>query len=190
MTAQSCSSCIHWAPYVEEAEEGPGLCHRPSRQQYMSRVWPITTGPDHCEEWKTADARESDVALNQVDRRQRVRLSIDVEAQLKLPSGERTVRITDISESGARLQLLDPPPVGAIGPLIWRSYEVFAKVVWANGAACEMEFERPIARSVVEATAEGGEVQSLSIAEVTNIPLGRKRSRHSSTSGQASSTAA
>jgi hypothetical protein len=117
MNAQSCSSCIHWAPYVEEAEEGPGLCHRPSRQ-HMSNVWPITTGTDQCEEWKTTDARQSDVAMNKIDRRQRVRFNIDVEAQLKFPSGERTVKITDISDRGARLQLLDPPPVGAIGALI------------------------------------------------------------------------
>jgi hypothetical protein len=156
----------------------------------MSNVWPITTGTDQCEEWKTTDARQSDVAMNKIDRRQRVRFNIDVEAQLKFPSGERTVKITDISDRGARLQLLDPPPVGAIGALIWRSCEVFAKVVWSNRSACDLQFERPIAQSVVEATAEGGEVQSLSIAEVTNIPLGRKRSRQASASGQASSTAA
>ena len=88
----------------------------------------------------------------QIEHRANTRVLADCPAHLRLPSGDRSGRILNISEGGVRLQLPDPPRKGTMALLEWRGYEAFCKVVWSDGDACGLAFERQVSPSVVTAT--------------------------------------
>ncbi len=84
--------------------------------------------------------------------------------------------MVDLSERGARIQMDNPPGVGASVLLEWMCYDAIAKVIWSNGDACGLMFEKPISpQRVLEAQQHHVEEFSGPVAEVSNIPLGRKR---------------
>lgn len=85
-------------------------------------------------------------------------------------------QLWDMSEAGARLQLADPPPVGATALLRWTGREAVCTVVWADGEMCGIAFTRPVSPEVVAEAAGLNRVVDLPIAQVGNIAQGRKRS--------------
>jgi hypothetical protein len=94
-----------------------------------------------------------------------------------MPSGDRQGQLADLSESGACVELSNPPPVGALAMLKWGPHESFCTVVWAKASACGVTFEKPISQSVVfETISENVEAIALA-ADPTRIPLGQKRSK-------------
>ncbi|WP_171032996.1 PilZ domain-containing protein [Qipengyuania marisflavi] len=116
----------------------------------------------------------------ETDRRSVRRWVVDCEAALKMLGGDRLGRLSDLSETGARLELDQPPAQGASGLLVWSDQEHFCKIIWVKQTSCGVLFERQIARSVVEATAKAVDVPTGPVADFSNIPLGQKRSRRAS----------
>ena len=113
------------------------------------------------------------------DRRSSSRFRIRMPAQLRMPSGTKHGTLADISEGGARLVMDNPPAQGASVLMVWGSNEEFCKVMWTAEDSCGLQFERPIKRAVVvETTGQEFEQQPTGpVAQLHNIPLGRKRAR-------------
>jgi hypothetical protein len=108
------------------------------------------------------------------ERRGAARSRVAGEARLQTPGGDWKGLLWDLSETGARVQVQNPPSAGATALLKWESNEWFCKVVWTIGEMCGVVFERPIAAALVRnaPTERTGPRPSLS-----NIPLGQRRSR-------------
>ena len=85
--------------------------------------------------------------------------------------------MSDMSERGARVQMDNPPGVGASVLLEWMCYDVMCQVVWATADACGLLFAKPISPGRVLEAQQYREEFSGPVAEVSNIPLGQKRSR-------------
>ena len=116
-------------------------------------------------------------AAVQPDRRVARRYLVDCAARMVMSGGEREGRLSDLSENGARLDTGLPPPPGTTGFLRWGNEEHYCQVIWSNEGRCGLQFERPIATSVVEATCSHVEVSLKPVAALGRIPLGEKRSR-------------
>lgn len=113
-----------------------------------------------------------------VTRRAFQRVQIDCDAQLVTPGSYRAVRLRDLSRSGARLEMENPPPEGTTALLRWFSHESLCTVVWTSPIACGVSFVRPIAEEVVGASC--GSVQTKeddTPARLTQITFGKRRLR-------------
>jgi hypothetical protein len=111
------------------------------------------------------------------ERRTATRSRVSCPVQLQLPSGQRIGCMWDLSERGARVQMDNPPGVGASVLLEWMCYDAICKVVWAAGDMCGLLFEKPISPARVLEAQQHREEFNGPVAEVSNIPLGQKRSR-------------
>ena len=111
------------------------------------------------------------------DRRIATRSRVSCPVQLQLPSGQRIGCMWDLSERGARVQLDNPPRVGASVVLEWMCYDAMCKVVWATEDMCGLLFEKPISTQRVFEAHQHREEFSGPVAAVGNIPLGQKRNR-------------
>lgn len=111
------------------------------------------------------------------DRRTATRSRVNCPVQMKLPSGERSGCMWDLSERGARVQMDNPPRVGASVLLEWMTYDAICKVIWSTDDMCGLMFEKAISPARVYEAHQHREEFSGPVAEVGNIPLGRKRSR-------------
>ncbi len=112
------------------------------------------------------------------ERRSSTRSRVNCPVQLQLPSGRRTGTMVDLSERGARVEVASPPGVGASVLLEWMCYDALCKVIWATDSACGLMFDKPLSpQRVFEAQQQHFEEFSGPVAEVSNIPLGRRRSR-------------
>ena len=120
-----------------------------------------------------AHANEFDAA----ERRTSVRSRVSCPVQLQLPSGQRIGCMVDLSERGARIQVDNPPRAGASVILEWMCYDAICKVVWATEDSCGLIFEKEISPARVLEVQQHREEFSGPVAEVSNIPLGQKRSR-------------
>ena len=120
-----------------------------------------------------AQAQQFDTAERRIATRSRVSCPV----QLQLPSGQRIGCMVDLSERGARVRLDNPPAAGASVLLEWMCYDAMCKVVWANKDACGLMFEKPLSMARVIELEQYREEFSGPVAEVSNIPLGQKRSR-------------
>lgn len=117
-------------------------------------------------------------AAVQPDRRVARRYLVDCPARMVLSGGERDGRLSDLSEHGARLDTDQPPPAGTTGFLRWNGEEHYCKVIWSNEGRCGIQFDRPISRSVLEATCSHIEIAVKPVAALGRIPIGQKRSRN------------
>lgn len=116
-------------------------------------------------------------AAVQPDRRVARRYLVDCPARLAMAGGERDGRLSDLSEHGARLETGQPPQAGTTGFLRWGGEEHYCKIIWSSEGRCGIQFERPLAMAVVEATCSQIEVSLKPVAAVDRIPLGQRRSR-------------
>lgn len=120
-----------------------------------------------------AHAHDFDAA----ERRTSTRSRVNCPVQLQLPSGQRSGCMVDLSERGARIEMANPPGVGASVLLEWMTYDAIGKVIWATENACGLMFEKPLSPGRVFEAQQNREEFSGPVADVGNIPLGRKRSR-------------
>ena len=111
------------------------------------------------------------------DRRIATRSRVSCPVQLQLPAGQRIGCMVDISERGARVQVDNPPGVGASVLLEWMCYDVLCKVIWSTTEMCGLMFDKPLPMARVIELEQYREEFSGPVAEVSNIPLGRKRGR-------------
>jgi hypothetical protein len=112
-----------------------------------------------------------------VERRTSIRSRVNCPVQLRLTSGQRIGNMWDLSERGARVQMDNPPRVGASVVLEWTCYDARGTVVWATETMCGLMFEKEISLARVNELEQYREEFSGPVAEVSNIPLGNKRRR-------------
>jgi hypothetical protein len=119
-----------------------------------------------------------------IERRAARRTRATCAAGLRTLTNEYFGNLWDLSETGARISLPDPPPVGVNGLLKWGTERVMCRVVWVDRDLCGLEFESPIDPAVVAASARMLGIVEHPTAALGNIPVGRKRSEMgASTSG-------
>lgn len=110
-----------------------------------------------------------------LERRAARRWHAQCAAALETLTGESLGQLWDLSETGARVKLDDPPAPGSAAILKWCEHRARCSVVWTTDDMCGVAFEDPLDSAQVSATTRMiGEVQ-LPVAAVRNIPMGRKR---------------
>lgn len=105
------------------------------------------------------------------------RVRVTCPASILMFNGERPGQLWDLSETGARLKLADPPERGETVVLSWREHQVSCQTMWSDGEMCGLSFDKAIDSSTVAETAQGLGLVEQPIAAVSNIAIGRKRSR-------------
>jgi hypothetical protein len=109
------------------------------------------------------------------ERRSEPRLEVSIAGRLELPSGVRPVRIVDLTNNGARLQVEPVPAVGAPVLLKWEAFECFSTVVWAEANECGVQFERSLSQADVSSCRAELQLQTRPAAALDKIRLGAKR---------------
>ncbi len=113
----------------------------------------------------------------QADRRRSARFSTEIPVVLRTVLGNRECRISNISDSGAKLQTSSPPPANIAACLIMGEDEIFCTVVWSREESCGVEFERAIGETKLTEIAGEQVKREGPVANVGNIQRGRKRGR-------------
>lgn len=83
------------------------------------------------------------------EQRNAARAPVRLVATLMTEFGDHTVRLRDLSRTGAGLLLDVLPAVGAIVVLGWRNLEILATVVWAQDGRCGLQFHEPISLAYI-----------------------------------------
>lgn len=104
------------------------------------------------------------------------RVRVTCPAGIRTISGERAGQMWDLSETGARLKMSDPPERGETVLLLWKAEQAKSRVVWTEDDMCGLAFETPIAPAVVAQTADALRVLEQPVASLNNILMGRRRS--------------
>jgi len=112
-----------------------------------------------------------------IERRAAGRARTDCPVRLQTPGCDWHGRLWDLSESGARVQVENPPVQGATCLIRWKANELFCRVMWSMDDMCGVLFERPIPSAAVMETLGEPEPAAPSgpAASVGNIPIGRRR---------------
>lgn len=111
-----------------------------------------------------------------IERRAARRSRATCAASLRTLEGESFGELWDLSETGARISVANPPERGESALLKWASEQVMCRVVWTEGDMCGVSFENPINSVVVSSTARMLGIVEHPTAAMGNIPIGRKRS--------------
>jgi hypothetical protein len=110
------------------------------------------------------------------ERRRSRRSRVTCPATVFTLTGEFQGQLWDLSETGARLEAPELPARGSRAMLKWRDQKHACTVAWTDAPMCGLEFEEPIGGIVVSECARLLGTKEEPIAELTNIPLGRRRS--------------
>lgn len=86
-----------------------------------------------------------------IDRRGAVRLRLGMPARLITPEGTLRVVLEDLAEGGARITLPEPHDF-VVCVLRWMEHHAFANVVWRDGHAVGMQFDKPVCTTILEET--------------------------------------
>jgi hypothetical protein len=89
----------------------------------------------------TEEAVEIDPAEMMVGRRSAPRLAVEFPARFQVGETVIAVLVSDISETGARLEMDAPPPRGAQGILLWEDVSCTCRVVWSGPSVFGVQFE-------------------------------------------------
>lgn len=84
-------------------------------------------------------------------RRQAQRLRLAIDARLITTFGESTVRLDNLSETGAHVSRPKADPAGPC-VLRWLGFETFGEVLWLRGGYCGIRFDTPLPESWVMET--------------------------------------
>lgn len=110
------------------------------------------------------------------ERRRTGRLLVDIPVALRTVTGLRECKITNISDSGARLEMETPPAPGVSGWLVMGEDEIYCTSIWYAEGACGIEFEHTL-RPGMFAKLAGEKLKDAGpIANRGNIQMGRRRS--------------
>ncbi|WP_338244633.1 PilZ domain-containing protein [Aurantiacibacter hainanensis] len=85
-----------------------------------------------------------------IERRGGPRSRVNCLATMLMPSGNRTGRLFDISTTGARLLIDEPPPMGVSAILDWTMRDAYCHVIWTKPGMCGVEFDRPLPQGVID----------------------------------------
>ena len=118
----------------------------------------------------------TDYAPFLVERRAARRVEVTCAAHFRTLMGDSAGTLLDLSTTGARIHLADPPQPGTTGVLRWSRHEAICSVVWATDDVCGVSFDAAIDEAVMAQSARLSRVVEQPIAVVKNIAPGRKRS--------------
>lgn len=85
----------------------------------------------------------------QTGRRDDPRVRVRLDARLVTVTRTQTIKLHNISRSGASITSETPLKRGADVVLEWRDVEAFAQVTWVEGCRCGLRFEEPIPEEAV-----------------------------------------
>lgn len=111
-----------------------------------------------------------------IERRAARRTRATCAASLRTLTNETFGHLWDLSETGARVSVENPPEVGESALLKWGTEKVMCRVVWTEHDMCGLSFDRPIPADVVAASSRLLGIVEQQTAAIGNIPAGRKRS--------------
>jgi hypothetical protein len=111
-----------------------------------------------------------------IERRTARRTRATCVASLRTLTRESIGHLWDLSETGARVSVDVPPEVGESAVLKWGGEKVMCRVVWTEHDMCGLSFDTPIESGVVASSARLMGIVEQPVAEVGNIPIGRRRS--------------
>jgi hypothetical protein len=97
-------------------------------------------------------------------RRAHSRLQVGIDASLETLDGRQTVRLVDLSQAGAHLQLTKPEAVRE-GVLRWLNYEIFGMAMWQEGEEVGLKFDVLLPSQVIEQTRERAPAIVLEMAQ-------------------------
>jgi PilZ domain len=89
-------------------------------------------------------------SFGKLGNRSLARLSARLEAGLETPGRTTRCKVENVSRQGCRLQLPEPPRVGATTLVRFAEAEVMGTVSWVRGERCGIKFARPLALEQVE----------------------------------------
>ena len=111
-----------------------------------------------------------------IERRAARRTRATCAASLRTLTNETFGHLWDLSETGARVSVENPPQVGESALLKWGTEKVMCRIVWTEHDMCGLSFDRPISSDVVTSSARLIGIVEQPTAEMGKIPAGRKRS--------------
>jgi len=111
-----------------------------------------------------------------VERRAARRTRATCAASLRTLTSETFGHLWDLSETGARVSVEQPPEPGESAMLKWGAEKVMCRVVWVELDICGLAFDNPISSEVVASSARMIGLVEQPTAALDNIPVGRKRS--------------
>lgn len=103
------------------------------------------------------------------------RVSVDFPARLHTVWSKLDGKIADISSKGAKLQVGAPVELGGSARLFVEGREIFCDVIWSDGEACGIKFERDLPEDLLEAILRDAVESFAPVACAQWIPMGRKR---------------
>lgn len=112
----------------------------------------------------------------QIERRRTGRMLIEIPMSFKTVSGLRECQMTNISDTGAMLEMESPPSMGVSGWLVMGADEIYCTVIWAKEGSCGIEFERALASQTLDQIVSDKARETGPAANRSNIQMGRKRS--------------
>ena len=84
-------------------------------------------------------------------RRAYLRMDLGIPARFETLEGRKNVRLVDLSQGGAHVILAEPLDIKQ-GVLCWLEFEEYGCVPWHKGTEVGIEFEKPLAISVLVET--------------------------------------
>ena len=118
---------------------------------------------------------ESRQQAAQSERRRSARFTIDIPVVLRTVTGDRSCRMENISDKGAKLETDNAPNEGVSCWLLLGEEEIYCKVIWSSENACGIEFDRAIGENRLLAITGAKAKPTKPIANAGNIQMGRKR---------------
>lgn len=113
-------------------------------------------------------------AATPVDRRAAPRTRVSTNARLRTSLAHYHGELWDLSTTGARFVVDNPPKEGIAALLEWDGRDVPCRVIWSGEGMSGLQFEKPIARALVDDCVTP--IAKSEAAALGNIPLGRRRS--------------
>ncbi len=128
-------------------------------------VWtPCAFNPEWCNmpEWPCGQATISSPgkhimapmigqrSFGKLGNRKAARLAIEIDAGLVMPERSVRCRLENISRTGCRLQLSDPPRVGATIMVRAERIQALGTVSWVRANRCGIKFSQPLEGSALE----------------------------------------
>lgn len=108
-------------------------------------------------------------------RRMVKRVTVDFPAALHTVLCKLEGKIADISPKGAKLKVGAPVEVAGSARLLIEDTEVFCDVIWSDGEACGVRFERELPEDLLATVMKDAVERFAPVACASWIPMGTKR---------------
>ena len=103
------------------------------------------------------------------------RVVVDFPARLHTVLNKLEGKIADISPKGAKLKVGAPVELAGSARLVIEGREVFCDVMWSDGDACGLKFERELPEDLLATIMKDATERFAPVACASWIPMGTKR---------------